>query len=1434
MELKPGDKVSFRDHGTVVRTSKDSSDVIVRDVSGNNQSVPSSRILEKYALGGTLEEKTELLAREFSRLVRRDLTNDEIKRIVDSRNSEDPENPHDYMDANMTIMEAFINVMGRAWTEYGESKRAIDQHESDMSIMDNAQSIALKNKYYLGEKLVYPRDKSEVVEMSVDGGKKKKMAELGEAYQKIEEEALRNRGSEYTVYLNGKKKFVAKGYDIKQTDIKKKKHKNLKPGDTILVTKENLRQFSTHNEYNGKPKVGEVLTIHSRYLNREDQFEVVSTEPTDRTIETIEKGKTSKDKTDKMAAKSAMEGVKEMYPGYVKTWVYYDEQEGADSFARGGKADGRGMVDYVESIMDELVKHYMPGVEASQYSYDNDYSAGTYDVEEDKDYEGNKQAVATVYFGKYFKDAVQKMDESPESFKSFESFAKELAGKKYYDVEILTGDGDDEEENSDENRIIFVFTKYSGKEYAKGGIMKKMSIGSKVIVTKENKDNFSKRQGTAKDLKEGDVLHITSSPIKNAVSGKYMYEVTDWEPSPNSKAIIKRASDPDAKKYGWDRDAKYYKKWIEEKKEAYLFNRWFYNPEGRSYAKGGIMSDSPRIYVADLAAYNEGKLIGEWLDLSDYSSGEEVMEAIQDLLKKWSEEQGVEREEYAIHDTENIPGDMINEYSGEDDFEKVVSVLTVANDRDIPFEVILKWMNDKGEDDANNAADAYNGSYKDEEDFAYEMVQQGVISDLTPYLTMTETDRRILAGEESDNRVEDMDDDDLIREADMEDDLIELQEKSDKADNDEEKISEVKDKIEELESELTELEDDEEGNYREIEFKKAEIESAEEELAKLESEYEEVNFDREKDKIVDKAREKVRDQVYDEVYEALSDPVEYFVNEQGIYSQEDLAKASFMSVDYEYLARELGHDYTYIRHDGETYVFSDNYARGGKIRTPKPKKKKGMQVGSKVTIIAEKINELRKSLNPPKQTSVDKMLKNYESVLDKVGTVYEMGSRIVGVQYDTKKISILKEYLQLLPEEKNSFAKVGRVKDHSLVKVVESAKNAAKRDGYTMVVYRSDDELKYSFARKSEFERGISQGEPAVAYVNESGIVDYKYAKGGSVRGTKYPQFFEKFKRVSGYIGDPVANNAGEILFEIKPDSKSDFDEMVKYAKENKMEVRPNEINPKRALIVLKKEFAKGGLANHKSNVFIAHPYRKKYVVVDEKTNSLWANEYFTTEEEAKEFIKQNGLNLVKEDVQPFKAEYKLAKGGFANLEKIASGKYLDLAVQGNKLHIFLTEEGREWIAENGEVSERNFDELFDDIRANSELMYFPDLGEAGIAMSSAPGITDGYYYGDTELESHQDAKVWYFPDYAIKDAFTELNENGEVDFDLAPTFKKGGKVKFNDKVNAIASRLRGKGVPKKYRRDYGSRYDKDEAKEAARRIAGAQLRDSMGKVKKN
>ena len=71
------------------------------------------------------------------------------------------------------------------------------------------------------------------------------------------------------------------------------------------------------------------------------------------------------------------------------------------------------------------------------------------------------------------------------------------------------------------------------------------------------------------------------------------------------------------------------------------------------------MSEEIRISVADIAAYDNGKLHGVWIDATQDVDG--IQEQINELLTNSPEE---DVEEYAIHDCEGFAGYSVSEYEG--------------------------------------------------------------------------------------------------------------------------------------------------------------------------------------------------------------------------------------------------------------------------------------------------------------------------------------------------------------------------------------------------------------------------------------------------------------------------------------------------------------------------------------------------------------------------------------------------------------------------------------------------------------------------------------------------------------------------------------------------------------------------------------------------
>ena len=74
--------------------------------------------------------------------------------------------------------------------------------------------------------------------------------------------------------------------------------------------------------------------------------------------------------------------------------------------------------------------------------------------------------------------------------------------------------------------------------------------------------------------------------------------------------------------------------------------------------------------------------------------------------------------------------------------------------------------------------------------------------------------------------------------------------------------------------------------------------------AGMTEEYAELVDDVQKEEMLDAAKDTVREKNYDEIYNALGDPIQYFVHDRGVYSVDELLKASFIQIDVEVAARD--------------------------------------------------------------------------------------------------------------------------------------------------------------------------------------------------------------------------------------------------------------------------------------------------------------------------------------------------------------------------------------------------------------------------------------------------------------------------------------------------------------------------------------------------
>ncbi len=130
-----------------------------------------------------------------------------------------------------------------------------------------------------------------------------------------------------------------------------------------------------------------------------------------------------------------------------------------------------------------------------------------------------------------------------------------------------------------------------------------------------------------------------------------------------------------------------------------------------------------KIYLTDLAAYNSGYLIGEWIELPLEEN--ELNEKLQNILKKGGEICNEKHEEYFITDYESDILD-IEEYSNIYDLNNQAQKLSDLNDYELK---IVKFLLNEGL--SNNVEEAIENIenvilYEDQnlEDLAYELVEE--------------------------------------------------------------------------------------------------------------------------------------------------------------------------------------------------------------------------------------------------------------------------------------------------------------------------------------------------------------------------------------------------------------------------------------------------------------------------------------------------------------------------------------------------------------------------------------------------------------------------------------------------------------------------------------------------------------------------------------
>ena len=128
------------------------------------------------------------------------------------------------------------------------------------------------------------------------------------------------------------------------------------------------------------------------------------------------------------------------------------------------------------------------------------------------------------------------------------------------------------------------------------------------------------------------------------------------------------------------------------------------------------MIDTPKLYIADLAAYNNGKLHGVWIDATDDIDC--INEQIQTMLSYSPEP---DAEEYAIHDYDNFGSIRLSEYESLQNAHELA--LFIDEHKELGAKLLGHFYDVV--DDAKKALEEnYYGEFKSVADYAQEITEE--------------------------------------------------------------------------------------------------------------------------------------------------------------------------------------------------------------------------------------------------------------------------------------------------------------------------------------------------------------------------------------------------------------------------------------------------------------------------------------------------------------------------------------------------------------------------------------------------------------------------------------------------------------------------------------------------------------------------------------
>lgn len=140
-----------------------------------------------------------------------------------------------------------------------------------------------------------------------------------------------------------------------------------------------------------------------------------------------------------------------------------------------------------------------------------------------------------------------------------------------------------------------------------------------------------------------------------------------------------------------------------------------------------MTKNTPRVWVACLACYNDGTLTGEWVDATDADT---LRDSINHVLHHGGR-QGHAGGDWAIHDYDNFYG-LASTLGENPDLDELAKVAQAIEEHGKAFAV---YAEDVGVSFAlENFEEAYQGEYRSEADFAMQLAEDiGALDDNTTW-----------------------------------------------------------------------------------------------------------------------------------------------------------------------------------------------------------------------------------------------------------------------------------------------------------------------------------------------------------------------------------------------------------------------------------------------------------------------------------------------------------------------------------------------------------------------------------------------------------------------------------------------------------------------------------------------------------------------------